>query len=640
MNDNVIRQSQLITTWGPGAMIDLPKYSVIVSGLQDWATLRREKVNEPRLVAKLQRILDTPILELFTPPRHEENAQRAAPVGARIFPTWFIVKDARLSPQNAQWRRRRLVRWDQLHKRRFVEDGKRKPVVPVRFVSACPKGHIDDLNWRAFVHPGGRRCERPLWLEERGTSGDIVDTYAVCECGEERSLYEAAGSRTSALGRCAGKRPWIGQFAREACEESYRLLVRTASNAYFPQTMSVISLPESDAGLAAMVSQHRDRLKAADDLGALASFRMIPELAAAFADADDAAVIAEYRRQRDGGGGADVPVKDAEFEILDKGDARIGEDDPRSEFFAETLDRAEWDRDGDPPPIWNKTVPRPSAALAGGRPRQRSPLEALDKLVLVHRLREVVALLGFTRFEAIGPDKDGEIDLDVERAALAETMTWLPAMENRGEGVFVSFDSDRVERWCERAEVRAHGRRLESAWRAWASARHREQAGFPGLPYVMLHSLAHMLMTSIALECGYPASSLRERVYAGEGPLRHPDLHGRVGLGRHAGRTGRHRPPLRGPSAPRPSRQPPVLQRSGLRRARPGLTLREPPAARRRLPRLPADRRDELRAAQRLPRPGARGAHGRRRERRVLRRGVHRSVRMRRTVSCWSIRGR
>ena len=517
MNDNVIRQSQLITTWGPGAMIDLPKYSVIVSGLQDWATLRREKVNEPRLVAKLRRILDTPILELFTPPRHEENAQRAAPVGARIFPTWFIVKDARLSPRNAQWRRRRLVRWDQLHKRRFVEDGKRKPVVPVRFVSACPKGHIDDLNWRAFVHPGGRRCEQPLWLEERGTSGDIVDTYAVCECGEERSLYEAAGARTSALGRCAGKRPWIGQFAREACEESYRLLVRTASNAYFPQTMSVISLPESDAGLAARVSQHRDRLKAADDLGALASFRKIPELAAAFADADDAAVIAEYRRQRDGGGGVDVPVKDAEFEILDKGDARIGEDDPRSEFFAETLDRAEWDRDGDPPPIWNKTVPRPSTALAGGRPRQRSPLEALDKLVLVHRLREVVALLGFTRFEAIGPDKDGEIDLDVERAALAETMTWLPAMENRGEGVFVSFDADRVERWCEQAEVRAHGRRLESAWRAWASARHREPAGFPGLPYVMLHSLAHMLMTSIALECGYPASSLRERVYAGEG---------------------------------------------------------------------------------------------------------------------------
>ena len=382
MNDNVVRQSQLITTWGPGAMIDLPEYSVIVSGLQDWATLRRERVDEPRLVAKLRRILDTQSLELFTPPRHEENAQRPAPVGARIFPTWFIVKDARPSPQNTQWRRRRLVRWDQLHKRRFAEDGKRKPVVPVRFVSACPKGHIDDLNWRAFVHPGGRPCERPLWLEERGTpppTGPRSSTH-LCErllWLEERgtsggrplarSLGDSAGRNRGcfgqrrgrersarstrrrgsepvrwdgALGRCAGKRPWIGQYAREACEEPYRLLVRTASNAYFPQTMSVISLPESDAGLAAGVSQHRDRLKAADDLGALANFRMIPELAAAFADVEDATVIAEYRRQRDGGAGADVPVKDAEFEILDKGDARIGEDDPRSEFFAETLDRA------------------------------------------------------------------------------------------------------------------------------------------------------------------------------------------------------------------------------------------------------------------------------------------------------------
>jgi len=490
MTDNVIRQSQLITIWGPGAMLDLPDYSVIVSGLQDWSALRRERVNEPRLAAKLRRLLDTPVLDLFTPPRHEENAQRAAPVGARIFPTWFIVKDARTSPRKPQWRRRRLVRWDQLHRRKFVEDGKPKPVVPVRFVSACRKGHIDDLNWRAFVHAGGGPCERPLWLEERGTSGDIVDTYALCECGAERSLHEAAGSGNSALGRCAGKRPWIGQFAQEACEESGRLLVRTASNAYFPQTMSVISLPEFDAGLAARLAQHRDRLKAADDLGALANFRKIPELAAAFEDVGDAAVIAEYRRQQ--GGAVDVPVKDAEFEILNKGDARIGEDDPHSEFFAETLDRAVWDRDGDP------------------------LLEAVDKLVLVHRLREVVALMGFTRFEAISPDRDGEIDLDVQRAALAETITWLPAVENRGEGVFVSFDARSVTRWLERSEVRKRGRRLENAWRAWANERQRPQDEFPGLPYVMLHSLAHMLMTSIALECGYPASSLRERVYAGD----------------------------------------------------------------------------------------------------------------------------
>ena len=561
MADNVIRQSQLITTCGPGAMIDLPDCSVIVSGLQNWSHLRQEKVDEPRLAAKLRRLLDLSSLELRTPPRHEENARQVAPVGACIFPTWFIVKDARPSPRDPQWRRRRLVRWDHLegrkegHKRLFRddEDGKRKPVVPVRFVCGCRRGHIDDLDWRRFVHQSGKTCGRPLWLEERGTGADISDTFGVCDCGEERSLYEASGPGMGALGHCEGRRPWIGQFAREACGEPYRLLVRTASNAYFPQTMSVISLPEFDAGLAAKVSAHHDRLKAADDLGALESFRRIPELDAAFADTADETVLAEYRRQQGGGEREDVPVKTAEFEILDKGDDVIGEDDPRSRFYAETLARAAWDPDEGPEqdpeedpdqgpdqdPDQNPEEdpdqgPDQSPDEDPDQGPDQSPdedpnqgpdqnsdqdplLAAVDKLVLVHRLREVVSLLGFTRFEAISPDKDGELDLDVIRASLAETITWLPAVENRGEGVFVSFRSRDVESWLARPGVRGRGRRLQEGWRAWAAERHRPEDGFPGLAYVMLHSLSHMLMTSIALDCGYPASSLRERVYAGAG---------------------------------------------------------------------------------------------------------------------------
>ena len=475
-------------------MIDLPDCSVIVSGLQDWSHLRREKIDEPRLAAKLRRLLDLPSLELWTPPRHEENANQSAPVGVRIFPTWFIVKDARPSPRNRQWRRRRLVRWNHLDRRRFRddEDGARKPVVPVRFVCGCRRGHIDDLDWRRFVHQSGKTCERPLWLEERGTGADIGDTFCVCDCGEERSLYEASRPGTGALGHCEGKRPWIGQFAREACGEPYRLLVRTASNAYFPQVMSVISLPEFDAGLAAKVSAHYDRLKAASDLGALENFRMIPELDAAFAHTSDEAVLAEYHRQRGGGESEDIPVKTAEFEILDKGDRFIGEDDPRSRFFAETLERAAWDPDGD------------------------VLLEAIDKLVLVHRLREVVSLLGFTRFEAANPDKDGELDLDVIRASLAETINWLPAVENRGEGIFLSFGAGAVADWLARPGVKKRGRQLVKGWRSWAAERNRPEDGFPGLAYVMLHSLSHMLMTQIALGCGYPASSLRERVYAGD----------------------------------------------------------------------------------------------------------------------------
>ena len=31
-----IRQSQLITTYGPGARVDLPKQSVVIGGLESW----------------------------------------------------------------------------------------------------------------------------------------------------------------------------------------------------------------------------------------------------------------------------------------------------------------------------------------------------------------------------------------------------------------------------------------------------------------------------------------------------------------------------------------------------------------------------------------------------------------------------
>ena len=111
MANDFIRQSQLVTTYGPGSMIDLPDYSVMVSGLDEWAYQRRERIDEPRLVAKLRRLLSLPALDLYTPPRHEENADSQAPVGVRIFPTWFIVRKSYPSPRNSQWRRRRLEVW-------------------------------------------------------------------------------------------------------------------------------------------------------------------------------------------------------------------------------------------------------------------------------------------------------------------------------------------------------------------------------------------------------------------------------------------------------------------------------------------------------------------------------------------------
>ena len=67
-------------------------------------------------------------------------------------------------------------------------------------------------------------------------------------------------------------------------------------------------------------------------------------------------------------------------------------------------------------------------------------------MIQLHRLREVLALIGFTRFEAVTPDINGEYETDVERAELALEPKWFPAVENRGEGMFVQLDARRGDR--------------------------------------------------------------------------------------------------------------------------------------------------------------------------------------------------
>jgi hypothetical protein len=154
-------------------------------------------------------------------------------------------------------------------------------------------------------------------------------------------------------------------------------------------------------------------------------------------------------------------------------------------------------------------------------------------------LREVAALVGFTRFEAEMADVDGELSLGVRRAALARETSWVPAVENRGEGVFIAFKTTAIDDWMARPAVKLRGEQLLEGFGAWCARRRTAQDEvkllFPGLRYVLLHSLAHLLITSVSLECGYSSSSIRERIYvgdAGHGILLYtgtPDAEGTLG---------------------------------------------------------------------------------------------------------------
>jgi len=413
-----IRQSQLITSFGPGSMLDLPNHSVLIGGLDSWSP-GGDEVIEPRLVDKLKSLFDPPlqVLKLFSPPPDADDP--TAPqtgITAWLFPEWFITQDVDSEKSHETVRARMLVNRKMLTKGKFIDDNRKKrSVVPVRFVRACKNGHIGDLDWYYFVHGGKTECRRQMWIEERGTSGDLAEVYVQCECGKGgRSMAQAAESRLS-LGHCDGNRPWLGPYSKESCSEMNRLLIRTASNAYFTQLMSVISLPDRNENLREAVETVWDFIGEVEDTEMLQYERKKSKVHKALEDYSNDEVFAEIKVRRGQSMQNRKSIKQAEMETLIASKDELGDDRPDGNFFARTLPRGVWDKP------W---------------------MSCVERVVLVHRLREVMAQVGFTRFEAVSPDIDGELEIGVRRASLAREVTWLPAVEAKGS----SFSSVRT-RW-------------------------------------------------------------------------------------------------------------------------------------------------------------------------------------------------
>lgn len=480
-----VRRSQVVTTWGPGALIDLPRHSAIVGGLETWPrTSELDEVSEPRLARKLEIMTGVQTPKLFAPPPESNDpSQEVRGIGVWRFPEWFVVQEPSGTAEERKGSRRLVHRKALDDKGRF----EKLPVIATRFVRACSRGHVDDVDWRTFVHGVEDTCFRQLWLDEEGTSSDLSDLSIRCECGKKRGLIEATFGELNALGFCTGARPWLGRGANEPCNLWSRLLIRTASNAYFPQVVSVLSLPDRGSAVESVVRELWDDLQIVDDVADLNFLKKKPRIAEKLASFGDDEVLDAIHEVKKGSVG-DRPVKQVELEALLASPEGFGEDVPVDRnFHARRLpDRA-----------WRRT--------------RRS--DGIEAVIQVHRLREVLALAGFTRFEAVTPDIQGDYETDVERAALAEEPRWFPAVENRGEGIFVQIRAEAVKDWLARDTVKDRLADLKIGHQRWKDER-KAKREFPGGPYVLLHTLSHLLIQSLSMRCGYPASSIRERIYA------------------------------------------------------------------------------------------------------------------------------
>lgn len=498
-----IRPSQAIHSYGVGALVDLPNLSVMVGGLDRWDVTGQAVVTEDRLLGAVRARLGPQVEALRTLPVEPQTTNNPYDEWARIgvpvtvFPRWlrcsacnrlFPVASGALKLDHNPYR---IDRARYTHPN--CDRAKRPPpAVPARFVAGCAEGHLDDFPWVQFAHQGRAVCANPvLRVNDVGSGGRATDLLVACmTCsGPPVTLAKAFGpAARQTMPRCRGRHPHLG-LASEPCTEQLRTLVLGASNLWFSASLSALSLPVGGGSLAQLVYDHWANLSIMPVKEVLAYALSAPSsdrgLQAAFAgyDLDEIWDTVEARRAR-GPTHPDPDVLGPEWAALTAGSQ--GQASPH--FEAEPI----------------------------GAPGAFAP--RLAGVTLAHRLRVVTALCGFTRISAGEPgDGRGVAPLESTRAP-----TWVPVVENRGEGIFLQLAEPAVQEWESAAYDNPVMDAMRRAHRDWRDARGLDPTqGWPGERYVLLHSLAHALINELAIECGYSSASISERIYSrrpDEGP--------------------------------------------------------------------------------------------------------------------------
>jgi hypothetical protein len=508
-----VSRSQTVTTYGPGSLYELRTFkggaianSVIVAGTHLWPVDDMKEVPEPTLAASLG-------VDRFLMPPSAEDDDNPVSVPAYRFPEWLECNEChRIGHVNIL----------------FDEEIDAPPKcsandcngygVPTRLVVAChagdkndsgkSPGHIDNFPWVWWAHSqsGEKRCDNAeIYLEAVGKKAGISGLVVECRgkgCGASRSL-EGVFNKDGLGGRnCDGYRPWLGarkdDGVREECERPVRVLLRGASNIYFPVSASAISIPPLSSKIVNKMVTHGRLL-----LTALKERQKNGE------SIDRETYITDFQNGIPGFRRHDREhigmAMDILLEQAAAGGEKLTELQQKSRERHALIHNAEYEEGKDE---------FENEVLEDYQLIKTSLLKIyLEKLSMVRRLREVRALRGFQRIES-SPVADSYAQACSPLSKNLED--WLPAIETRGEGIYFELSKDLLAEWETNEAVLTHIRPLVANFERHAVDRGIEadmNLVAPG--YLMIHTLSHLLIKQLSLECGYSSASIRERLYYG-----------------------------------------------------------------------------------------------------------------------------
>jgi hypothetical protein len=489
-----IRRSQVIHNFGPGAIVDMRIPGGTVSGihlgLEEWVKsvyeVSPELEQQNIFLKRLKPLTGRTEFRLPPVPKEAETWQtrtRQPALTLRTFPAWMQCPSCS--------RLRNLANWE------VAEPGKpghccpdcssekrKKLVFPARFIVACKDGHIDDFPWDWHVGHKSDTCPSGSSLKLESVGPGLAGLFLSCtSCGARKSMDGIFGKGSLAGLSCRGNRPWL-LSGNEICgirgdTEDFRVLQRAGSNVYYPNLVTALDIPPGSNFDGKLLGQYAKQF--AD---------VLPEQRLLWLESFAPQKLREHINKYYSGSFEElVSEYNAEENLEMTENLRL------QEFSA--FDTQVMYRD---PEFWTK----PNSVST-----TFSPL--VKRVTQVMKLREVRVLTGFTRIFPPSDAKAGRV-----APISSEDFDWLPAIEVRGEGIFLQFKEEAVEEWESRPQVKARLANLVSSFASRGAG-----SGFSPSPRgVLMHTLAHLLIKELTLESGYASASLRERLFFDETNVR------------------------------------------------------------------------------------------------------------------------
>ena len=507
-----VRLSHLLRDCSVGAVVRGPDSLMVVQDVRTWDRPGTDPLDrEIRYVERVRSALGID-RAICTPPRAaRRDGTVVGSIPARRFPAWMRCLNPRCGfLHHAPWRNQRAgddgLRPTETGSASAVGAGEcshcggRLEQTP--WVLVHEEGYLADVPWHRLAHEDARNPERrqcrPDWTQpylklEETRAGRIV---RCTRCGSNTRLPSGALPRIPYPSRTR-QQPWMREPPAQAPETPALLVEINDVRVHTASTRTALVIPPESRIRRGTVTDRlygstRSRQRIRDARNRLARKSAVRQLAREYhctpGEIEDA--VAEI----DGG----YPLHGRAFTagdlLADEYRALIEEipDLREDEDFVTEHHTSDWKALG-------RTL---GAGGAAGR-----TVNAVSRLVAVNRLKEIMVLKGFQRAggeRITPPDVTGESE-------------WLPALELYGEGVFFTLDEGLLQRW--------EGGRAPQE-RADAFSRRYVQRGGQGVPeldvevsprFLLCHTLAHLMIRAFDAEAGYPAASLKERIYCATG---------------------------------------------------------------------------------------------------------------------------